>query len=125
MPATIPDGWHTVTSRLVVDDPRALVAFLKAAFDASGDFSSAKPSLMRIGDSIVMVSGSGPRDTTHAFLALYVDDADATYRRALAAGATSLEEPGDTPWGDRRAMVRDAFGNDWQIATYDGATHQP
>ena len=73
---------------------------------------------MKIGDSIVMVSGAGPRDPTSAFLYVYVDDADATYRRALAAGARSREEPADTPYGDRRAMVTDAWGNDWQIATY-------
>ena len=49
---------------------------------------------------------------------LYVEDADATYHRAMAAGATSLEAPNDTPYGDRRAMIRDPGGNVWQIATY-------
>ncbi|HEX9174628.1 MAG TPA: VOC family protein [Mycobacterium sp.] len=47
---------------------------------------------------------------------VYVDDADAVFRRALAAGATALEEPFDTPYGDRRAMVGDRFGNVFQIA---------
>ncbi len=56
------------------------------------------------------------RDRFPAFLYVYVDDADAAYRRALAAGAVALEEPFDTPYGDRRAMVRDPFGNVWQIA---------
>ena len=46
----------------------------------------------------------------------YVADADATCRRALSAGATSLEAPLDTPYGDRRAMVRDPFGNSFQVA---------
>jgi PhnB protein len=73
---------------------------------------------MRIGDSILMISGSGPRKPTSAFLYLYVEDADATYRRALKAGAISVEEPRDTPYGDRRAMVTDPCGNDWQIATH-------
>jgi uncharacterized glyoxalase superfamily protein PhnB len=45
-----------------------------------------------------------------------VDDADSAYQRALAAGATSLEEPRDTPYGDRRAIVRDPSGNVFQIA---------
>jgi uncharacterized glyoxalase superfamily protein PhnB len=45
-----------------------------------------------------------------------VDDADAAYRRAIAAGAISIEEPRDTPYGDRRAMVADVFGNHYQIA---------
>lgn len=51
-----------------------------------------------------------------AFLYVYVDDTDARYGRAMAAGAVSLEEPVDTPYGDRRAMVRDPFGNVYQLA---------
>jgi len=50
-------------------------------------------------------------------LYVYVDDTDATYARAIAFGATSLEDPRDTPYGDRRAMVRDPCDNLWQIAT--------
>jgi PhnB protein len=57
------------------------------------------------------------REIFPAFLYIYVDDTDGTYRRALAAGAVSVEEPWDTPYGDRRAMVRDVFGNLYQIAT--------
>ena len=101
----------------MVHDPAKLVQFLKQAFGAEGDFSAAAPSVMKIGDSIVMVSAVGPRDPTVAFLYLYVDDVDATYACALEAGATSLEAPRDTPYGDRRAMVKDPSGNDWQIAT--------
>jgi len=52
-----------------------------------------------------------------AFLYLYVDDID-TYQRALEAGAVSLEEPKDVPYGDRRGMVQDPCGNIWQIATH-------
>ena len=68
-----------------------------------------------------MVSAVGPRAAMPAFLYLYVDDADATYQRALKAGAVSLEEPTDMPYGDRRGMVQDPLGNIWQIATYRGA----
>lgn len=64
------------------------------------------PSVMRIGDSLVMVSSVGPRDAMTAFLYLYVDDIDATYPRALEAGTLSLEEPQDSPYGDRRGMVQ-------------------
>jgi PhnB protein len=120
MAKSIPEGWHSVTPRLVVHDPAGLVRFLKQAFGASGDFVVDAPSQMRIGDSIVMVSAVGPRDPTSAFLYLYVDDVDATYRRALEAGAVSLEKPRDVPYGDRRAMVKDPCGNDWQIATHKG-----
>lgn len=118
MSKSIPEGWHTVTPRLVVDDPAKLVQFLTHAFDAVGEYSTDAPSQMKIGDSIVMVSAAGPRKPMPAFLYLYVDDADATYARALQAGAASIEEPRETPYGDRRAMVTDPCGNDWQIATY-------
>jgi PhnB protein len=63
-----------------------------------------------------MVSPADGRDRFQAFLYIYVDDADTTYRRALDAGALSVEEPLETPYGDRRAMVRDPFGNLLQIA---------
>ena len=74
---------------------------------------------MRIGDSIVMVSdGAGLREASPAFLYVYVENTDETYRRALDSGAYSIEPPTDMPYGDRRATVRDVWGNMWQIATY-------
>ena len=118
MAQSIPEGWHSITPRLVVHDPAELVRFLRKAFDATGDFTPDAPSVMRIGDSIVMVSGIGPRNPMPAFLYLYVDDVDSTYQRALEAGAVCLEEPADMPYGDRRGMVKDPCGNDWQIATH-------
>jgi uncharacterized glyoxalase superfamily protein PhnB len=107
-----------VTPRLVVRDVAGMVEFLRQAFGAEGEVRADRPAEMRIGDSVVMVSGVGPRDSVSAFLYLYVPDADTTYRRALQAGGASLEEPRDTPYGDRRAMVKDPYGNTWQIATY-------
>jgi PhnB protein len=118
MAKSIPKGWHSVTPRLVVHDPVKLVHFLRKAFGARGNFTAHAPSVMRIGDSIVMISSAGPRDPMPAFLYLYVDDVDATYKRALETGAVCLEEPADMPYGDRRAMVKDPCGNDWQIATH-------
>jgi uncharacterized glyoxalase superfamily protein PhnB len=94
----------------------AQVEFLRAAFDATGDIHPGRPAEMRIGDSLIMVTPATERDLFPAFLYVYVDDADHTYQRALAAGATTLEAPLDTPYGDRRAMVRDPFGNVYQIA---------
>jgi SAM-dependent methyltransferase len=101
---------------MVVTDVTAEVAFLRAAFGARGDVRPGGPAEMRIGDSMIMVSGTGERDPFPAFLYVYVDDADATYERALSAGASSLEAPSDTPYGDRRAMVADSFGNVFQVA---------
>jgi PhnB protein len=120
MRSHVPEGWHSITPRLVVRDPAKLVHFLRTVFNASGDYAEDRPALMRIGDSIVMVSGAGPREPMPTFLYVYVEDTDAIYQRALAAGATSIEMPADMPYGDRRAMVKDPFGNDWQIATFKG-----
>jgi uncharacterized glyoxalase superfamily protein PhnB len=55
---------------------------------------------------------------------LYVHDTDATYRQALAAGATSITEPNDAPYGDRAAGVKDPQGNSWFVATYVKDTRQ-
>jgi len=114
----VPEGWHTVTPRLFVSAPARLVEFLKLAFGATGEYREDGPTDIRIGDSIVMVSSTEFREGTALFLYLYLEDPDATYRRAISAGATSLEEPQDMFYGDRRATVRDPFGNTWQIATH-------
>jgi PhnB protein len=113
-----PDGWHTITPRIIVRDPENFITFLKTVFGAQGELHPGRPAEMRIGDSIVMVSdGGGLRESYTAFLYIYVVDVDAHYARAIAADATSLEVPADMPYGDRRAMVRDPWGNTWQIAT--------
>jgi PhnB protein len=114
---TIPAGWHTVTPRIVARDAAALVEFLKKAFDARGDVRDDAPAEIEIGDSRILISDAGPRDVMPAFLYVYVENADLTYQRALAAGAQSLEEPRDLSYGDRRGMVKDRWGNVWQIAT--------
>jgi PhnB protein len=66
----------------------------------------------------VMVSAAGVREAMPTFLYLYLDDTDGAYRRAIEAGATIIEEPADMFYGDRRATVKDPFGNIWQIATH-------
>jgi len=113
-----PDGWHTVTPRIFADGADELVEFIKEVFEASGEYRDSRPSELRIGDSIVMIADASARRPTPAFLYVYVADADATYRRALDAGATSIEPPSDMPYGDRRGMVEDRWGNVWQIATH-------
>jgi uncharacterized glyoxalase superfamily protein PhnB len=96
------------------------VGFVKDVFSATGDYRPDVPAIVSIGDSIIMISDAGLRATTSAFLYVYVADADATYRLAIQAGARSIEEPADMPYGDRRGMVEDKWGNMWQIATYRG-----
>ena len=115
-----PKGWHTVTPRIVVRDAEGLVEFLRRVFGATGNYRPDLPSVVKIGDSIIMISNAGIRNSMPAFLYVYVDDTDETYRRALQAGASSLEEPSDMPYGDRRGMVKDEWGNTWQIATHLG-----
>ena len=74
---------------------------------------------VRIGDSVVMMGeASDDNPPIPAMLHLYLEDADAAYRRALAAGATSLREPEDQFYGDRTSGVQDAFGNQWWLATH-------
>jgi PhnB protein len=111
-----PPGFHSVTPRMVVSDAAGAVEFLRATFDAVGEVEVGRPAEVRIGDSLVMVTPADERELFPAFLYVYVDDADLVYRRALDAGAVSLEAPLDTPYRDRRAMVRDPFGNVFQIA---------
>jgi PhnB protein len=114
-----------VTPRIVVRNAEQVVAFIKRVFRATGEYRVDSPSIIKIGDSVLMVSEAGIRNPTPSFLYVYVKDADATFRRALEAGALSLEEPSETPYGDRRGMVEDQWGNTWQIASYLGARHFP
>ena len=121
----IPEGFRTVTPYLVVDGAADVLEFVKQAFGAEEKFRMDMPSgkighaEARIGDSIVMVGDAGERMAAMpAMIHLYVEDCDATYERALAAGATSEREPTDQFYGDRSAGVRDSAGNLWWIATH-------
>ena len=96
---------------MVVIDAAAAVKFLRNVFGPTGDAASNRPAEMRIGDSVVMVSEAGEREVYPALLYVYAGDADSIYQLAMDAGADSVEEPRDTPYGDRRAMVRDASGH--------------
>jgi PhnB protein len=113
----LPHGWSTVTPRIVVRGARQLVDFLVGVFNASGEFQEDRPSVVWLDESPIMVSEAGIRAPMPAFLYAYVADTDGTYRRAVEAGARVVEEPFDTPYGDRRCMIEDAWGNTWQIAT--------
>ena len=116
-PSFQPAGWHTVTPRIIVPGAERLVEFLKSVFRATGEYRPETPTEVRIGDSIVMVSDAGVRSSMAACLYVYVENVDVTWQRALQAGAQSLEPPTNMPYGDRRGMVRDHWGNTWQIAT--------
>ncbi len=116
----VPSGWPRVIPRIAVEEPECLVRFIKQVFGATGKFHTGRPSELRIGDSLIMVGSTHEREAMPTFLYVYVEDADAVFRLSQERGAKSLEEPHDTPYGDRRAMIRDPWGNLWQIATHGG-----
>src|ERR1700759_3331680 len=118
-------GYHSLTPRMVVSDVAGAVAFLRATFFAQGDVQPDRPAEIRIGDSLVMVTQAGERELFPAPLYVYVANADDTYHRAIEAGAETLEEPMNPPYGDRRAMVRDPYGNVFQIAHRRGVSTLP
>lgn len=115
-------GYQTVVPYLIVPGVPNLIAFLSEVFGAEEIQRHLSPeghimhAEIRIGDSVVMMA-----DATEDFpampttLQLLVDDVDATYAHALKAGATSLREPGDQPYGFRNAGVQDASSNRWWI----------
>ena len=120
----IPEGYHTVTPSLVVKGAAKLIDFLKAGFGAeeimrmpmpNGDIMHAE---IKIGDSVIMMNDAMNQAPTTSSLMLYVTDVDASYKRAVKAGAVSVSEPADMFWGDRFAVVKDNFGNQWSIATH-------
>jgi PhnB protein len=112
----LPPGYQSLIPRMVVPDVLAEVTFLRVVFGATGDLHADRPAEIRIGNSTLLISRAGERELLPAFLYVYVDDADSAYQRAVAEGAISIEPPRDTPYGDRRAMVRDISGNTFQIA---------
>jgi len=121
----IPEGYRTVTPYLVVDGATNVLDFVKQVFGAEEKLRMDAPdgkighAEVQIGDSIVMMGDAGAENPAMpAMIHLYVDDCDATYERALAAGAKSEREPTDQFYGDRSAGVRDAAGNLWWIATH-------
>src|SRR5207247_3995744 len=82
----------------------------------------------RIGNSMIMIGEVGSEGAVPfrpAEFHVYVEDVDAAFQRALAAGAISLGEPADRPYGERAGFVRDAFGNHWFIATHLGGSYVP
>jgi uncharacterized glyoxalase superfamily protein PhnB len=115
---TTPPGWHTITPRIVVRDVPDFLEFLEHVFAARIERSGGAPPVAWIGDSAIMVSDTADRRPKGAFLYVYVDDVDATCQRAIVRGVRTVEEPFDTPYGDRRCMLEDRWDNVWQIARY-------
>jgi uncharacterized glyoxalase superfamily protein PhnB len=121
----IPDGYNRVQPYLLVRDVLKQIDFLTNTFGAreimhTTGGSGGTHAEVRIGESVIMMGGDNSPGWTPMPSALYVycEDVDTVYRRALATGGISLEEPADKPYGDRVAGVKDSAGNIWWIATH-------
>ncbi|HEY6212451.1 MAG TPA: VOC family protein [Vicinamibacterales bacterium] len=123
-PSFVPRGMQTLMVYLHPLRAEPVIAFMQRAFGATGVEKFATPegevmhAHLRIGDAVVEMGEAGrsiPR--TPARFYLYVEHVDAAYWKALEAGATSTNEPANQPYGERMAGVKDAFGNQWFIAS--------
>jgi PhnB protein len=121
----IQEGLHTVNPYLHPLRGEPVIDFLKRGFGAEELAKYASPdgvihhASIKIGDSVLeMGEAQGPYQPMPTMFYLYVPNVDAMYSRAVNAGAVSTGEPADQPYGDRTASVKDAFGNQWYIATH-------
>jgi len=119
-----PKGYSTITPYLAIKNADQLVGFLKKVFNAEehrlmrGDDGSFMHGEFRIGDSLLMIGDvQGRHDPFPGMLYVYIPDVDKTYKEALEEGATSIEEPENQDYGDRRAAFTDPSGNRWYIAS--------
>ena len=129
----IPEGYHTLTPYLAVDDAAQAIDFYARAFGARERMRMPGPegkighAELQIGDSVVMLADPFPQATakpprsiggTSVVLFMYVEDVDAAVQQAVDAGATVTMPVDDMFWGDRFGSVADPFGHEWQIATH-------
>ena len=130
----VPEGYNTITPGLVVSGAHKAIEFYKQAFGAevvgiktTPDGSKIAHSDIKIGNSHVFVNDEFPEMGARApqaggpapvSLNLYVEDADALFNQAVAAGATVLMPLADQFWGDRWGMVADPFGHVWSVASH-------
>lgn len=119
-----PEGFYTITPYVIANGAAGFIDFLKNALGAEvqnrmdGPGGTVGHATVKIGDSLLMLSDASPQfPPTSGYFYLYVDDADAAFKRAIAAGATPTMEPADQFYGDRRGDFTDNFGNRWSVAT--------
>ncbi len=138
----VPDGWHSVTPFICVRDAARAVEFYRKVFGATELERMAEPdgkvnhAVLKIGDSIVRLAddSSAPGEEwaakgwsrspqslggTPVHFYVYVEDSDAVFKRAIAAGAKEMEPVTDKEWGDRMGALTDPFGHIWMIATHE------
>ena len=123
----LPPGFRNIVPYFLVNGAARFIDFLKAGLGAEERLRIPLPggsvmhAELRIGDSIVEVADANEKFAARPMtIHLYVKDADATYGKALQAGATSISKVEDMQWGDRQGVVRDPFGNIWNIGMPKG-----
>lgn len=130
----IPDGFHTVTPCLTLKNSLEAIAFYKQALGAKScgvfpapDGKSTMHAVIQVGDSILMMGDEQPGQacksaeslgTSPISLYVYVKDADAAFKKAVAVGAVIIMPIADMFWGDRCGTVQDPFGYQWTLATH-------
>jgi PhnB protein len=129
----IPEGYHTLSPSLTVDNAAGAIEFYKRAFGAKermrmdGPGGTIAHAELQIGDSILMLNDPFPQASTKppkevggttVTLFLYVEDVDAVFQQAIDAGATSTMPVDDMFWGDRFGSITDPYGHAWGIATH-------
>ena len=131
----IPQGFRAVTPSLTFKSSLQAIEFYKKAFNAntldvmpSPDGKGTMHATIQIGDSIVMMGDERPDQknclsaeslgASPISLYLYVPNADATFKQAIAAGATAVMPVAEMFWGDRAGSLKDPFGYSWMIATH-------
>jgi PhnB protein len=119
-----PEGYTTVAPYLIVDGAAKTIEFLARAFGANELRRFARPNgklthaEVRIDDTVVMLADGAPGwPPIPSHVHIYVPDVDTTYKRALEAGATSVQAPVKKDDPDKRGGVKDAGGTTWWIAT--------
>lgn len=129
----VPEGYHTATPYLIVSDAARALEFYARAFGAKELMRFAAPggkighAEIRIGDSVIMLADEYPEQGYRSpralggspvSLMLYLDDVDARFARALAAGAVQLRPLENQFYGDRTGTLADPFGHVWTLATH-------
>jgi PhnB protein len=132
-PQPIPEGYHTLTTYLTMDNAAEAIEFYKDVFGAKERMRMGAPggkighAELEIGDSLLMLSDAFPGASsrpptelggTTAGAFMYVEDVDAVVKRAVESGATITMDVADQFWGDRFGSIRDPFGHIWSIATH-------
>ena len=132
MPKPIPEGYHSVTPYLIVDDATKAIDFYKEAFGAEEKFrlpmgEKIAHAEVKIGDSFVMLAdeskdmghlGPKSRGGTTVSLLIYVPDVDSAFRTAVQAGGTEKRAVENQFYGDRAGTLEDPFGHQWTLATH-------